>query len=218
MKSFLSRAALFLVAVSLVGGSVGCSKKPKNLTPLPAGQTGAAAPTDSVPLDGTGGTSPGAGRLPGSDTGVGGTDLSNTGAGLGNEGLNPNLDARNKLENREIFANDNVYFDFDKFNVKPQYMANITKVADYLKSHPTDSLLVEGHTDDRGTEEYNLALGERRAQSVRDRLVSAGVSGDRITTISYGKEKPAVIGNTEEAFAKNRRGVFVLLSNPASVQ
>lgn len=217
MKSFLSRAALFLVAVSLVGGSVGCSKKPKNLTPLPAGQSGAPAPTDSVPFDGTGGTSPGAGRFPGSENGVGGTDLNN-GGGLGNQGLNPNLDARNKLENREIFANDNVYFDFDKFNVKPQYMANITKVADYLKAHPTDSLLVEGHTDDRGTEEYNLALGERRAQSVRDRLVSAGVSGDRITTISYGKEKPAVIGNTEEAFAKNRRGVFVLLSNPAGVQ
>jgi peptidoglycan-associated lipoprotein len=171
-----------------------------------------------VPFDGTGGTSPGAGRLPGSDTGVGGTDLNNGGAGLGNQGLNPNLDSRNKLENREIFANDNVYFDFDKFNVKPQYTANINKVADYLKAHPTDSLLVEGHTDDRGTEEYNLALGERRALSVRDRLISAGVSGDRITTISYGKEKPAVIGNTEEAHAKNRRGVFVLLSNPAALQ
>lgn len=217
MKSFLSRAALFLVAVSLVGGSVGCSKKPKNLTPLPAGQSGAPAPTDSVPFDGTGGTSPGAGRLPGSENGVGGTDLNNTGSGLGSD-LNPNLDSRNKLENREIFANDNVYFDFDKFNVKPQYTANINKVADYLKAHPTDSLLVEGHTDDRGTEEYNLALGERRALSVRDRLVSAGVSGDRITTISYGKEKPAVIGNTEEAHAKNRRGVFVLLSNPAAIQ
>ncbi len=218
MKSFLSRAALFFVAVSLVGGSVGCSKKPKNLTPLPAGQTGATAPTDSVPLDGTGGTSPGAGRLPGSENGVGGTDLNNLGGGLGNDGLNPNLDSRNSLENREIFSTDTVYFDFDKFNVKPQYTANITKVADYLKAHPADSLLVEGHTDDRGTEEYNLALGERRALSVRERLVSAGVSGDRITTISYGKEKPAVIGNTEEAHAKNRRGVFVLLSNPAAIQ
>ena len=182
-----------------------------------SGSIGCPGTTDSVPFDGTGGTSPGAGRLPGSENGVGGTDLNNTGSGLGSD-LNPNLDSRNKLENREIFANDNVYFDFDKFNVKPQYTANINKVADYLKAHPTDSLLVEGHTDDRGTEEYNLALGERRALSVRDRLVSAGVSGDRITTISYGKEKPAVIGNTEEAHAKNRRGVFVLLSNPAAIQ
>jgi len=151
---------------------------------------------------------------------VGGTDLNaNTGAGLVEfVGLNEGLDSRNKLENREMFALDTVYFDFDKSNVKSQYAANITKVADYLKSHPTDALLVEGHCDERGTPDYNLALGERRALAIREKLMAAGVSGDRVTTISYGKEKPAEFGTTEEAYAQNRRGVFVLLLPPSGLQ
>ncbi|HRI15810.1 MAG TPA: peptidoglycan-associated lipoprotein Pal, partial [Verrucomicrobiota bacterium] len=165
------------------------------------------------------------GRLPGSENGVGATDLSNPNSrggfgpnGAGGAGLNESLDARNKLEDYDLLAADTIYFDFDKSNVKSQYAANITRVADYLKAHPADSLLVEGHCDDRGTEDYNLALGERRAQSVREKLMAAGVSGDRVTTISYGKEKPAVIGNTEAAYAKNRRAVFVVLMPPGGVR
>ena len=215
MKSFLSRTALLVVTAALMAGAVGCSKKPKNLTPLPAGQSSTAAPTGAVPLGGGGGTTPGAGRLGGTGNGVGATDLNAGNDGFGqNAGLNEGLDARNQLENREMFASDTIYFDFDKSNVKSEYAANITKVADYLKSNANASLLVEGHCDERGTPDYNLALGERRALAIREKLMASGVSGDRVTTISYGEEKPAMLGNTEADYAKNRRGIFVLLLPP----
>src|SRR5262245_49756875 len=142
MKSFLTRASMLLVVAALVAGPAGCSKKPKNLTPLPAGQTRSGAPTGDVPL-GTG-TTPGGNRLTGSDSGVGATDLTNPNAGFGS-GLNEGLDPRNKLEDYDLLAADTIYFDFDKSNVKPQYSENINKVADYMKGHPGDSLLVEGH-------------------------------------------------------------------------
>ncbi|MBX3734111.1 MAG: peptidoglycan-associated lipoprotein Pal [Verrucomicrobiae bacterium] len=109
------------------------------------------------------------------------------------------------------FASDTIYFDFDKSNVKSQYNANVRVVADYLKSHPSESVLIEGHCDERGTEEYNRALGERRALSVRERLLALGVNTDQIATISYGEEKPVAFGRTEADFAKNRRAEFVLL-------
>ncbi len=207
MKFSLSRVLLLVTAACLLGGAAGCSRKPKGLTPLPAGQSGSAGPVGEIPL--TPGNGVGTGTLGGPGNGTG-TDTP------GSTGLPNDLDARNFVQDREKFATDTVYFDFDKSNVKPQYAANIARVADYLKANTSNNLLIEGHCDDRGTEEYNLALGERRALAVRDKLMSLGISGDRVTTISYGKEKPAVVGNTEEAYAKNRRGVFVLLTPPAS--
>lgn len=209
MKFSLSRVLLLVTAACLLSGAAGCSRKPKGLTPLPAGQSGSTGPVGEIPLNPGNGI--GGGRLDGSGTGSGSETTSPT-------DLNPNLDPSKMVQDREKFASDTVYFDFDKSNVKPQYNANIARVADYLKANTSNSLLIEGHCDDRGTEEYNLALGERRALAVRDKLMSAGVSGDRITTISYGKEKPAMIGTTEEAYAKNRRGVFVLLTPPASIR
>ena len=207
MKFSLSRLLLLVTAACLLGGAAGCSRKPKGLTPLPAGQSGSTGPVGEIPLNPGNGI--GGGKLDPGSNGLG-TDTTNP------IGLNPNLDPSKMVQDREKFATDTVYFDFDKSNVKPQYNANIARVADYLKANTSNSLLIEGHCDDRGTEEYNLALGERRALSVRDKLMSAGVSGDRITTISYGKEKPAMVGNNEEAYSKNRRGVFVLLTPPAS--
>lgn len=219
MKFLLSRAGLFLVVVGLVVGSTGCSKKPKNLTPLPAGGASTTAPTGEVPLDGGVGR---AGSLPTTNGGVGSNNLaSGFGTeGFGNEsGLNPDLDPRNKYEDREFFAADTIYFGFDKSNVQSQYNANISRVADHLKGHPADAVLIEGHCDERGTEEYNLALGERRALAIREKLMAAGVSGDRITTISYGKEKPVVVpAFTEEDHAKNRRGIFILLMPPSGIR
>ncbi len=219
MKSLLSRASLFLVVVGLVVGSAGCSKKPKNLTPLPAGGTSTTPPTGDVPLDGGLGRG---GSLPSTDGNVGSSNLP---PGFGNEGfgndphLNPDLDPRNKLEDREFFAADTIFFGFDKSNVQSQYNANINRVADHLKANPTAAVLIEGHCDERGTEEYNLALGERRALAIREKLMAAGVSGDRITTISYGKEKPVVIPAFSEAdHAQNRRGIFVLLMPPGGFQ
>jgi peptidoglycan-associated lipoprotein len=101
-----------------------------------------------------------------------------------------------------------VYFDYDKSNIRPEYQPVLEGIAKWLTTQADRQLLVEGHCDERGTDEYNLALGERRALAVRRYLVALGVSADRVHTISYGEEKPAVAGHDEAAWAKNRRAEF----------
>ena len=101
-----------------------------------------------------------------------------------------------------------VYFDFDDYSVKSEYQTGLRKAADYLLSHPGMDLLIEGYCDDRGTEEYNLVLGEQRALSVRRYLVGLGISPKRLFTVSYGEENPADSGQNEAAWAKNRRAEF----------
>jgi peptidoglycan-associated lipoprotein len=113
--------------------------------------------------------------------------------------------------NREMFAQNTVYFDFDRHEVKASERTKIDEVAVYLKGDAKVKILVEGHCDERGTEEYNRALGERRALSVREYLINSGIALDRVHTISFGEDKPAVPGQNEAAWTKNRRGVFVLL-------
>jgi peptidoglycan-associated lipoprotein len=98
-----------------------------------------------------------------------------------------------------------IYFDFDKSDIRPEYAAVITQNAQNLISHPNVKLKLEGNTDDRGTREYNIGLGERRAQAVRRALMLQGVAESQLTTVSFGAERPAVPGDTEEAWAKNRR-------------
>ena len=105
---------------------------------------------------------------------------------------------------------DRVFFDFDKSDIKPEGRTTLQKQADWLKKYPNVTVTVEGHCDDRGTREYNLALGERRATAVKKMLVALGVPANRISTISYGKERPAVVGDNEQAWAQNRRGVTVV--------
>ena len=102
-----------------------------------------------------------------------------------------------------------VYFDFDSSEIKPEYNDLIAAQARRLVAHPALRVRLEGHTDERGSREYNIALGERRAQAVRRALLLQGVSDSQVVTVSYGEERPAVQGNTEEAYAKNRRVVFV---------
>jgi len=101
-----------------------------------------------------------------------------------------------------------VHFDFDRSEVKPEYYSVIQAVADYMAADTALSVTVEGHCDERGTREYNLALGERRAKAVKNALVAQGVSPDRISTISYGEERPLDPRHNEEAWSKNRRGEF----------
>lgn len=217
MKSLLTRVGLFTVAAALLVGAAGCSKKPKNLTPLPSGRSASGAPTQSIPVDPGSGT----GRL-GAGSGVAPTDISggkNGGAEstfTGDPSLSKTLNLEDKIQDRTKFASDTVYFDFDKANVKSEYSANISTVADYLKSHASESVLIEGNCDERGTPEYNRALGERRALAVREKLLALGVNTDQVTTISFGEEKPADLGQTESAYAKNRRAEFVLLLGPSS--
>ncbi|HZL97505.1 MAG TPA: peptidoglycan-associated lipoprotein Pal [Terriglobales bacterium] len=105
---------------------------------------------------------------------------------------------------------DDVRFDFDKSEVKEDGRMTCGIVANYLKRNPNAKLQIEGHCDERGTAEYNMALGERRATAVMTYLASLGVSKANLSTVSFGKEKPLDPGNNEEAWAKNRRAHFVL--------
>ena len=103
-----------------------------------------------------------------------------------------------------------VFFDFDKFAVRADQRDALAANAEWLKKYPKVKIRVEGHCDERGTAQYNMALGEKRASAVKDYLSSLGVDAGRIETVSYGKEKPFVKGGTEEAWAQNRRGHFVI--------
>lgn len=104
-------------------------------------------------------------------------------------------------------AGDRVFFDYDSSSLTAEGRATLEKQSAWLNKYPNVAVTVEGHCDERGTREYNLALGERRAQAVKNYLVSLGVPASRLNTISYGKERPAVVGADEEAYSKNRRGV-----------
>ncbi len=107
-------------------------------------------------------------------------------------------------------AGDRVYFAYDKSDISPEARAILTKQSDWLKKNANVTVTIEGHCDERGTREYNLALGERRATAVKNVLVALGIPANRVSTISYGKERPAVVGSTEAAWAQNRRGVTVV--------
>jgi peptidoglycan-associated lipoprotein len=105
---------------------------------------------------------------------------------------------------------DRVFFDFDKSTIKAEGQTTLQRQAAWLKQYPNVTVTIEGHCDERGTREYNLALGERRATAVRNGLVALGIPAARLKTISYGKERPAVLGSNEAAWAQNRRGVTVI--------
>ena len=102
-----------------------------------------------------------------------------------------------------------IYFDFDSNVIKPEYQAIIDGHARFLKANPQRHVFIEGHTDERGTREYNLALGQRRAEAVRSALKLLGVQDSQVEAVSFGKEKPVDPGSTEEAWAKNRRAEIV---------
>lgn len=106
-----------------------------------------------------------------------------------------------------VNVGDRVFFDFNKANLTDKSQEILDKQADWLQQWSEAQITVAGHCDERGTREYNLALGERRANSVKDYLVSKGVAASRIKTISYGKERPAVLGSNEWAWSQNRRSV-----------
>ena len=108
---------------------------------------------------------------------------------------------------------DRVYFETDKHNISSSSAFTLESQANWLKSTPGFQLLIEGHCDERGTREYNLALGERRGNAVKEFLASLGVDQGRLTVISYGKERPAAEGSTSEAWSENRRAVLVVSGN-----
>ena len=112
---------------------------------------------------------------------------------------------------KQTVSSDTIHFDTDKSDVDPQAQQILDSQAQWLAKYPNVRITVEGHCDERGTREYNLALGERRANAAKNYLVSLGVPAGRLTTISYGKERPVALGSNEEAWAKNRRAVTIVL-------
>ena len=132
-------------------------------------------------------------------------DPNKSNTGLGNR---PDQDMN---EDRLSLAPQTVYFDYDKSTVRSSEHSKVESVAAFLKSEPKAQLRIEGNCDERGTEEYNRALGERRALAVREYLLTLGISADRVTTLSFGEDKPASPGHDEAAWSQNRRGEFVVL-------
>jgi len=102
-----------------------------------------------------------------------------------------------------------IYFDFDKYNLKPEFRNTLNQNASWLTNHPEALLRIQGHCDERGTFEYNTALGERRANSVRNYLVSLGISSSRIETISYGEDRPVCAQKNDSCWSRNRRAEFL---------
>jgi peptidoglycan-associated lipoprotein len=131
---------------------------------------------------------------------------SGTGAGMGGLGnIRPG-------SQEDLVANvgDRIFFDFDRSNIRDDQRPVLQRQAEWLGRHQEVRVQVEGHTDERGTREYNLALGQRRANATRDALVAGGVNPSRVSTISFGKDQPAALGSDESAWAQNRRAVTVV--------
>lgn len=134
-----------------------------------------------------------------STSGAGDTSASTSGMNDSSMSTNPLTDPNNILSKRSI------YFDFDKDDIKPEYRDLVNAHAQYLQGHPEAKVILQGNTDERGTREYNLSLGQRRAVAVKQALNIQGVQDKQIETISYGEEKPQANGTDEAAYSKNRR-------------
>jgi peptidoglycan-associated lipoprotein len=130
---------------------------------------------------------------------------SSTGAGAGAGNIRPG-------SQEDLVANvgDRVFFDFDRSNIRADQRPVLQRQAEWMGRFPEVRVQVEGHADERGTREYNLALGQRRANAARDVLVAGGVNPSRVSTISFGKDQPAALGSDESAWAQNRRAVTVV--------
>ncbi len=211
MKRFLLVPGL-AVAAALILGGVGCKKTPKSPTPLPARTVkapgpgagpGPLTPGATVPSD----LGPGAVTRPGDVT----SEPLRTEEGFA-QGALETFEGMIMDTNTLAFAT--VYFDFDSSVVKTSEHDKANAVAEHLKLKPDHKLLIDGHCDERGTEEYNRALGERRALALREYLIGRGIGGERIRTRSWGEDRPVDPGHNEEAWAKNRRGEFILLLPP----
>ena len=127
--------------------------------------------------------------------------------GSGNFSSQPWNDPKSPLFEKSI------YFGFDEYTVQTKYQKMLSAHASYLKANPTQKIIIQGNTDERGTTEYNLALGQRRSDAVRKSLNLMGVSDNQIEAVSFGKEKPKAEGDTEAAWAENRRGDIVYITN-----
>jgi peptidoglycan-associated lipoprotein len=187
---------LLVLALTLTFAAAGCRHRPENVTPLPGQKGGTTGPTDDQ-----------SGKLAGDNTGGG--VKSDTGIPA-----NDPTSHQGWPEDRAALQAYTVHFDFDSSVVKAGEKSKVAAVAEFLKKNAEDAVKIEGYCDERGTEEYNRSLGERRASALREDLVSQGIAATRIDTLSFGKDRPADPGHNEEAWRKNRRGEFILLVHP----
>jgi peptidoglycan-associated lipoprotein len=192
MKTTLIYSLAFVLAVSLA--ATGCRHKPVNVTPMTPGMT-PPPPTEPMPP-----------TLPSGPTISSGESVqAGGGPAAGAE------EFEGMIEDRSALAAYTVHFAYDSSVIRKSEQANLQSVAQALAADPNTKLLVEGNCDERGTEEYNRSLGERRALAAREALAKQGVDPMRIRTESFGKDKPVDPGHDEAAWAKNRRDDFVLL-------
>jgi len=200
MKRFTN---IVIIGLILTVAVVGCRKRPGYLTPLPGSNT------TKVEQPGLGES----GKLAGGESGVKPAEVAST-----QEGIPANDPSKHVgwKEDSKVFEQDIVHFAYDSSAVQAGEKAKVAAVAEYLKAHtsPRTAVRVEGNCDERGTEEYNRSLGERRALAIREELVSLGIEPSRVDTVSYGEDRPAVQGHDESAWRQNRRGEFVLLTEP----
>ena len=144
------------------------------------------------------------------EQGLAGTEQTTTGTGPLSDVYGSGTAAPGTQEDLAQNVGDRVLFGYDRYDLNDEARGTLERQAAWLNQYSNLSITIEGHADERGTREYNLALGERRANSVKNFLVALGVSGSRVNTISYGKERPAVVGSDEGSWAQNRRGVTVV--------
>ena len=146
------------------------------------------------------------------DSASGSSSSSATAAGTTSSSASSSTTAATQMSDAEKLAQvgNTVYFGFDSSELAGEAQATLDRQAAFLNVNPTMVVIIEGHADERGTREYNLALGDRRAVAVRDYLLAKGLNAARVRTVSYGKERPAVSGSNEESWAKNRRAATVL--------
>jgi peptidoglycan-associated lipoprotein len=184
-RKFTTLTAVALVLAGTLSLAAGCKKKPPTTVPdeRPPAESPEMTPETRVPPP----TTPQTGRD------VEGADLSGS------------LDE----VNRRGYLTD-AFFDYDQADLRDDARTALAANAEWLKRNGAIQVLIEGHADERGTSEYNLALGDRRANAARDYVISLGVDGSRIRTVSYGKERPACDASTEECWQQNRRGHFVI--------
>lgn len=186
-----------LLCVLLFAGLlVGCETPSEDAGESTAGVGAGGVPSAGSALPGAGGGGFGAG------SGYGGSGYDQRALGAGA--------AAAQVAQQLVATGDTVYFDFDSYALDTEAQATLDRQAALLLKSANVPVVVEGHCDERGTREYNLALGERRATAVKDYLVAYGIAPSRIRVVSYGKERPAVIGSNEAAWAKNRRSVTVV--------
>ena len=158
------------------------------------------AGTNSGGVSGTSGV-PAVANAPGSGIGSAGVGSGALGAGAVRPGSQEDLAAK---------VGDRIYYDSDRSDLRADARRTVEGWAGWLRQNPSVAVTIEGHADERGTREYNLALGERRAAAARNFLITQGIEARRIATVSYGKERPQVLGSTEQAWAQNRRGVMLV--------